>query len=67
LVNPDTTHVTAGADSYSQCTASILVDEAGDFTWQRRTGKKTYVTGKKTYMYVKTEDGTARSNRVIIR
>ncbi len=30
----------AGADSYTQGTASILVDEAGDFTWQRRTGKK---------------------------
>jgi hypothetical protein len=48
-----------GQTSYAQGTASILVDEAGDFTWQRRTGKKTYV-------YVKTEDGTARSNRVII-
>jgi hypothetical protein len=48
-----------GQTSYTQGTASILVDEAGDFTWQRRTGKKTYV-------YVKTEDGTARSNRVII-
>ena len=48
-----------GQTSYTQGTASILVDEAGDFTWQRRTSKKTYV-------YVKTEDGTARSNRVII-
>jgi len=49
----------AGEDSYTQGTASILVDEAGNFTWQRRTGKKVYV-------YVKTEDGTARSNRVVI-
>jgi hypothetical protein len=48
-----------GQTSYTQGTASILVDEAGDFTWQRRTSKKIYV-------YVKTEDGTARSNRVII-
>ena len=48
-----------GQACYTHGTASILVDEAGDFTWQRRTGKKTYV-------YVKTEDGTARSNRVII-
>ena len=48
-----------GQTSYAQGTASILVDEGGDFTWQRRTSKKTYV-------YVKTEDGTARSNRVII-
>lgn len=50
----------AGADSYTQGTASILVDEADDFTWQRRTSKKVYV-------YVRTEDGTARSNRVVIR
>jgi hypothetical protein len=49
-----------GQTSYTQGTASILVDEVGDFTWQRRTSKKTFV-------YVKTEDGTARSNRVIIR
>jgi len=49
----------AGADSYTQGTASILVDEAGDFTWQRRTRREIYV-------YVTTEDGTARSNRVVI-
>ena len=44
-----------GQTSYTQDTASILVDEAGDFTWQRRTGKKIYV-------YVKTEDGTHLSH-----
>ena len=49
----------AGEASYTQGTASILVDEAGEFTWQRRTGKKVFV-------YVKTEDGMARSNRVVI-
>jgi len=49
----------AGEDSYTQGTASILVDEDGAFTWQRRTGKKVYV-------YVQTEDRTARSNRVAI-
>ena len=48
-----------GQARYRQGIASILVDQAGAFTWQRRTGKKTYV-------YVKTQDGTARSNRVII-
>ncbi len=56
-----------GQTSYTQGTASILVDVQGGFTWQRRTGKKAYVrTGKKAYVYVKTEDGTARSNRVVI-
>lgn len=49
----------AGEDSYTHGTASILVDEDGAFTWQRRTGKKVFV-------YVKTEDGMARSNRVVI-
>ena len=48
-----------GQTSYTQGTATILVDVQGGFTWQRRTGKKAYV-------YVKTEDGTARSNRVVI-
>ena len=32
-----------GQACYTQGAASILVDEAGDFTWQRRTGKKTDV------------------------
>jgi hypothetical protein len=48
-----------GQLAYTQGYASILVDQDGAFTWQRRTGKKTYV-------YVVTPDGTARSNRVII-
>ena len=48
-----------GQLAYTQGTASILVDQDGAFTWQRRTRKKTSV-------YVITQDGTARSNRVII-
>jgi len=49
----------AGEASYIQGAASILVDEEGAFTWQRRTGKKVYV-------YVKAEVGNVRSNRVVI-
>ena len=48
-----------GQTSYTQGSASILVDQDGAFTWQRRTGKKTYV-------YLETSDGTTRSNRVVI-
>jgi hypothetical protein len=48
-----------GQTTYTQGAASILVDEDGAFTWQRKTGKKTYI-------YVVTQEGTARSNRVII-
>ena len=48
-----------GQLAYTQGFASILVDQAGAFDWQRRTGEKTYV-------YVVTPGGTARSNRVII-
>jgi hypothetical protein len=48
-----------GQASYTQGSALIVVDQDGVFTWQRRTGKKTYV-------YVVTQEGTARSNRVII-
>jgi hypothetical protein len=48
-----------GQTSYTQGSALILVDQDGAFTWQRKTGKKTYV-------YVVTQEGTARSNRVII-
>lgn len=49
-----------GQASYAEGTASVLVDAEGGFTWERRTGKKVYV-------YVATEDGSVRSNRVIIR
>jgi uncharacterized protein (DUF427 family) len=48
-----------GQTTYTQGSAQILVDQDGAFTWQRRTGKKTYV-------YVETSDGTTRSNRVVI-
>ena len=48
-----------GQTTYTEGTARILVDTTGDFTWQRSTGKKTYV-------YVATPDGTLRSNRVTI-
>jgi hypothetical protein len=48
-----------GQTTYTQGSASILVDQDGAFTWQRKTGKKIYV-------YVVTQEGTARSNRVII-
>lgn len=48
-----------GQIRYSEGTADILVDDAGTFTWQRRTGKKTYVV-------VKTPDGDVKSNRVIV-
>jgi hypothetical protein len=48
-----------GQTTYTQGSALILVDEDGAFTWQRKTGKKTYV-------YVVTQEGTARSNRVVI-
>ncbi len=48
-----------GQTTYTQGSASIVVDEDGAFTWQRKTGKKTYV-------YVVTQEGAVRSNRVII-
>ena len=49
----------AGQTTYLQGQAMIEVDQAGQFTWQRRTGKKAYV-------YMKSMDGSIRSNRVII-
>lgn len=49
-----------GQLSYRQGAAEILVQESGEFSWQRRTGKRTYV-------YVKSDDGTVKSNRVIVR
>ena len=48
-----------GQSAYTEGSASILVDTAGTFTWERRTGKKIYV-------YVKTPDGTVKSNTVTI-
>jgi YVTN family beta-propeller protein len=46
--------------SYTQGTASILVDDQGGFTWQRRTGKTIYIS-------IRTEDATVKSNRLILR
>ena len=48
-----------GQSSYAEGSASILVDTAGEFTWQRRTVKKIYVS-------IRTEDGSVKSNRLVI-
>ncbi|MGI9197390.1 MAG: fibronectin type III domain-containing protein [Candidatus Nanopelagicales bacterium] len=48
-----------GQTSYAEGTARILVDSAGEFTWRRSTAKKTYVL-------IRTEDGSVSSNRVVI-
>lgn len=48
-----------GQTSYAAGTARVVTDAAGNFEWQRKTGKKIYV-------YLKTEDGEYQSNRVII-
>ncbi len=47
-----------GQVSFSEGSAQVLADESGDFTWQRRTGKKVYV-----YMTA----GELTSNRIVIR
>ena len=49
-----------GQTSYTQGTASILVDVQGGFTWQRRTGKTIYIS-------IRSEDNTVVSNRLILR
>ena len=49
-----------GQTSYTQGTASILVDVQGGFTWDRRTGKTIYIV-------IRSEDGTVESNRLILR
>jgi hypothetical protein len=48
-----------GQARYTQGAARILVDESGGFTWQRRTGKKFYVS-------IRSSAGDVVSNRVII-
>lgn len=48
-----------GQTSYSKALARPKVDADGDFFWQRKTGKKTYV-------YFTSEDGDVKSNRIII-
>ena len=49
-----------GQTSYTQGTARIMVDVQGGFTWQRRTGKTIYIS-------IRSEDGTVKSNRLILR
>ena len=48
-----------GQASFTQGAAQIQVADDGTFTWERTTGKKTYV-------YIQTQDGLTRSNRVTI-
>ena len=49
-----------GQTTYTQGTASILVDAQGGFTWERRTGKTIYIS-------IRSQDGTVESNRLILR
>ena len=49
-----------GQTSYTQGTASILVDVQGGFTWERRTGKTIYIS-------IRSQDNTVVSNRLILR
>jgi hypothetical protein len=48
-----------GEATYSMGTSVILIANDGNFTWQRRTGKKIYLT-------VRSADGTVTSNRLVI-
>jgi hypothetical protein len=48
-----------GQTDYTQGSARRTIDAEGDFTWQRRTGKKVYV-------YFRSVDSDVKSNRVII-
>ena len=48
-----------GQTEYTLGTARPTTDVAGDFTWQRKTGKKIYV-------YFTSEDDAVKSNRVIV-
>ena len=48
-----------GQTEYSAGSARPTVSVAGDFTWQRKTGKKTYV-------FFSSEDDAVKSNRIII-
>lgn len=49
-----------GQTGYTEGTARILVSQDSTFAWQRRTPKRTYVI-------IKTEDGTVSSNRLVIQ
>ncbi len=48
-----------GQRSYAEQPTSILVNDRGTFTWQRRTGKRIYVS-------LRSEDGSVTSNRLIV-
>ena len=48
-----------GATEYSEGTARPAIDDAGDFTWKRKTGKKAYV-------YFRSNDDVIKSNTIII-
>jgi len=49
-----------GQTSYSEGTSRPKTTEVGDFEWQRKTGKKIYI-------YFSNEDGSVRSDRIIIQ
>ncbi len=49
-----------GQTSYTEGVSRVTVNAEGDFTWERRTGKKVYV-------YFRGIDSDVKSNRVIIR
>ena len=48
-----------GQTEYTAGSARPAIKAAGDFTWQRKTGKKTYV-------YFTSDDDVVKSNRIII-
>ena len=48
-----------GQSSYTEGSARPVISAVGDFEWQRKTGKKTYV-------YFTSDSGDVQSNRVII-
>ena len=48
-----------GQVSYTQGAARVIVDDRGRIGWER-------VAGKKIYVYVQTEDGMVRSNRITV-
>jgi hypothetical protein len=48
-----------GQTTFTAGSASVAPDAQGNFTWQRRTGKKVTV-------YFTTSDGLVRSNRIAI-
>ena len=56
---PMTVHVRFPGGDYSPAASKPEVDSNGAFTWQRKTGKKTYI-------YVTSLDGEVKSDRIII-